>query len=202
MKRLLIPICLAVFGIGFLIRFPLSVVRAANEHAVTIQNVKTGDAILRQLGRLTVLEVKSRTGANHRIALSHPSDYRQGTNAPYEARLIAESPNHFLVFTDRFESNPANVQGRCGASDGERFLHVVALGTIPHETLSVLVESCLLNLEPTSRSPEWISKRDSAGFIGRIAISFEDGTSPSLTYWVAPDGSVTRPKIGKLKDSR
>jgi hypothetical protein len=145
---------------------------------------------------LTVLEVKSRTRAKQRIALSHPSGYRQGTNPPYEAKLIAETPGHFLVFTDRFESNPANVQGHCGASDGERFLHVVSLGTIPHETLSVLIESCLVDLEPTSRSPEWIAKPDSAGFIGKLVVTFESDT-PAETYWLAPDGSVTRPEIGK-----
>jgi hypothetical protein len=63
---------------------------------------------------------------------------------------------------------------------GERFLHVVALGTIPHETLSVLMESCLLDLEPTSRSPEWIAKTDSAGFIRRIILSFERSTHPNV----------------------
>ena len=148
-----------------------------------------------------MLEVKVRTGAKQRIALSHPSDYRQGTNPPYEAELIAETPGHFLVFTDRFESNPANVQGHCGASDGERYLHVVSLDPIPHETLSVLIESCLLDLEPTSRSPEWIAKPDSAGFIGRLIVTFESET-PSETYWIAPDGSVTRPEIGAAKVSR
>lgn len=157
--------------------------------------------MLRQEGRLTVLEVRSRTGAKQRIALNHPSDYRQGMNPPHEAKLIAEDPGRFLIFTDRFESNPSNVQGHCGASEGERFVHVVSLETIPHETLSVLIESCLLDLEPTSRSPEWIAKRDSAGFIGKLVITYEPDTSPSLTYWVAPDGSVTRPAIGKLKVS-
>lgn len=116
---------------------------------------------------------------------------------PYEAQLIAESPNHFLIFTDTFASNPGNTQGHCGASEpGERFIHVVALGAIPYETLSLLIESCLLDLEPTARSPEWIAKSDSAGFIGRIVLSFERGAEPVIVYYVAPDGAVTRPNVG------
>ena len=169
---------------------------AAQEHAITIQNVRSGTATLRQKERLTILEITSRTGPSKRVALSHPSDYRQGTNAPSETKLVAESPNHFLIFTDSFASNPGNIQGQCGADDaGERFIHVVALGTIPHETLSVLMDSCLLDLEPTSRSPEWIEKQDSAGFVGRIVLTFEDGTHPTAVYYVAPDGAVTRPEM-------
>jgi len=174
----------------------LPTARAAEEHAITIRDVRSGTAILRQQGRLTILEIKSRAGSSQRVALSHPSDYRQGTNAPSESHLVAESPNHFLIFTDTFASNPGNIQGHCGASEtGERFVHVVTLETIPHETLSVLMDSCLLDLEPTSRSPEWIAKPDSAGFIGRIILSFERGTQPTAAYYVAPDGAVTRPEI-------
>ena len=170
--------------------------RAADEHGITIRSVRSGTAILRQQGRLTILEIKSNAGSSQRVALSHPSDYRQGTNAPYEAHLVAESPNRFLIFTDTFASNPGNIQGHCGASEtGERFVHVVALGDVPHETLSVLIDSCLLDLESTSRSPEWIVKADSAGFIGRIILTFERGTQPTAVYYVAPDGVVTRPEI-------
>lgn len=173
----------------------LSMARAVEKNAITIGNVRSGTAILRQHERLTILEIKSRTGSVQRIALSHPSEYRQGTNAPYEAQLIAESPNHFLIFTDTFASNPGNVQGRCGASEtGERFIHVVALDAIPHETLSMLMDSCLLDLEPTSQSPAWIAKTDSAGFVGRIVLSFEQGTQPIVVFYVAPDGAITRPQ--------
>lgn len=155
----------------------------------------SGTAVLLQEGRLTILEIKTHT-ESRRIALSHPSDYRQGINSAYQAQLVAESPNHFLIFTDTFASNPGNIQGRCGASEtGERFLHVIALGTLPHETLSVLVDSCLLDLEPTSGSPEWLPKSDSAGFVGQIVLSFEHGKPPSAAYFVEPDGAVTRPEI-------
>jgi len=167
---------------------------AAEKDVVRIANVRSGTATLLQQQRLTILEVKSGAGAVQRVALSHPTDYRQGTNAPYEAKLIAESPHHFLIFTDTFASNPGNVQGRCGASEtGERFLHVVALEGIPHETLSILIDSCLLDVEPTSRSPEWVEKTDSAGFVGRVILSFERGVPRRIVYYVAPDGAVTRP---------
>jgi hypothetical protein len=67
--------------------------------------------------------------------------------------LVAENPDHFVIFTDTFASNPGNIQGHCGASEtGERFVHVVALGAIPHETLSALMDSCLLDLEATSQA--------------------------------------------------
>ena len=184
---------LSSLTIGFAL---LSVAHAAQEPTVSLGNVRSGTANLRQSGRLTILEIKSRIGASQRIALSHPSDYRQGTNAPYEAHLVAESPNHYLIFTDTFASNPGNIQGECGASHtGERFVHVVALGAIPHETLAVLVDSCLLDLEPTSRSPEWIAKSDSAGFVGRLIVSFESVTQPRAVYFVTPDGDVTRPEM-------
>ena len=174
----------------------LPMARAANEHGITIRSVRSGTATLRQQGRLTTLEIRTRAGSLRRIPLNHPSDYRQGGNPPYETKLIAESPGHFLIFTDTFASNPGNVQGRCGASEtGERFVHVVALGAIPHETLSILMDSCLLNFEATSRSPEWNAKTDSAGFIGRIILSFEGGTYPTVSYYVSPDGDVTRPQI-------
>lgn len=173
----------------------MSAAHAAEEPAVPLRNVRTGTVILQQQGRVTILEITSRTGHSHRVALSHPSAYRQGTNAPSEAHLVAESPNHFLIFTDTFASNPANPQGHCGASEtGERFVHVVALEVIPHETLSILMDSCLLGLESTSRSPEWIAKPDSAGFIGRLILSFDRGSQPTAIYFVAPDGAVTRPE--------
>jgi hypothetical protein len=191
MNRFQTALALLSIGVG-----PLQTASAAEEHAIRIRNMRSGTAILRQQGRLTILEIKARAGPSQRVALSHPSDYRQGTTAPHEARLVAESPNHFLIFTDTFASNPGNIQGHCGASDtGERFVHVIALGAIPHETLSVLMESCLLDLEPTSRSPEWIAKPDSAGFIGRIILSFERDTRPTAVYYVGPDGAVTRPEI-------
>jgi hypothetical protein len=170
-----------------------STLAVAQRRALTIPQVQSGRAELVQQGRLTILEISARKGAAQRIALTHPSDYRQGINAPYKVRLIAESPDHFLIFTDTFAANPGNVQGRCGAAD-ESFVHIVALGAVPHETLSTLFDSCLLDIQAAQRSPEWVPKPDSAGFVGHLVLRFESGTRPSAIYYVAPDGSVTRPE--------
>ncbi|MHB8541757.1 MAG: hypothetical protein ACYDCD_12585 [Candidatus Acidiferrales bacterium] len=173
-----------------------AILAVAQQLPVTIPHVRSGRAELLQQGRLTILKLSSPKGPVQRIALTRPSDYRQGTDAPFDARLIAESPHRFIIFTDTFASNPGDIQGKCGGSEtGERFVHVVALGAIPHETLSVLVDSCLLDLEATPASPEWLAKPDSAGYVGQLIIRFEPGTQPTTVYYVGPDGSVTRPEI-------
>jgi hypothetical protein len=173
-----------------------AILAVAQQRTVRIPHVRSGHAELLQQGRVTILELSPPKGAVQRIALTHPSDYRQGTNAPFGARLIAESPHRFLIFTDTFASNPGNIQGQCGASEtGERFVHVVTLGVVPHETLSALVDSCLLDLEATPVSPEWLAKPDSAGFVGQLILRFEPGKQPTTVYYVGPDGSVSRPEI-------
>ena len=104
--------------------------------------------------------------------------------------------DHFFIFTYIFVSNPGNIQGHCGgARMGERFVHVVALGANPHETLSVLMDSRLLDLEPTSPVPERIANPYSAGFVGLIIPSFDRVTQRTAVYYDAPDGAVTRPDI-------
>jgi len=174
----------------------LAILAVAQQRPVIIPHVRSGHAGLLQQARLTILKLVSADGRVQRIALTHPSDYRQGTNAPFDARLIAESPRRFLIFTDAFASNPGNIQGKCGASEsGERFVHVVALRAIPHETLSVVFDSCLLDVEAPPTSPEWLAKLDSAGFVGQLTFRFGRDTQPTADYYVAPDGSVTRPQI-------
>ena len=74
-------------GVGLLL-----MARASDEHAITIRNVSSGTAILRQQERLTILEIKSRAGSFQRIALSHPSDYRQGTNALTKPNWLRKVP--------------------------------------------------------------------------------------------------------------
>lgn len=170
-----------------------------------IPHVRSGHAELQQRGRLTVLELTSGEKHVQRIPLTHPSDYRQAYNPPVDAQVVAESPRHFLIFTDSFDSNPYNVQGKCGADDaGERYLHVVALGALPHETLSVLIESCLSGIEPSRNTPEWTPQRDASwfgkGLGGKLSLSFETGSDQSLiVYYVDPDGSVSRPNPGEDK---
>ncbi len=173
-----------------------AILAVAQQRAVTIPHVHSGRAQLRQQGRLTILELASARSPVQRIALTHPSDYPQGTSAPFDARLIAESPHRFLIFTDTLASNPGNIQGNCGASEtGERFVHVVSLGGLPHETLSVLFDSCLLDLESTPASPEWVAKPDSAGSVGQLILRFDGDTPHATVYFVASDGSVSRPQI-------
>jgi len=187
------------FSVGITL---VAVLAGAPQRPVMIQHVRSGRAQLTQEGRITILEFTPANGTIQRIALTHPSDWQQGTNAPFGAKLVAESAQHFLVFTDSFDSSPGNPQGQCGASgpgeDGrtrERFVHVVALGAVPHETLSVLVESCLLGLESTATSPEWLAEKTSSGSMGQLILRFEPDTQPTTTYYVMPDGAVSRPKI-------
>lgn len=187
-----------IFSLGIAV---VAIFAVADQRPVVIPNVLSGRAELVQQGRLTILELAPPKASVQRIALTHPSDYLQGTNAPFKSRLIAESPQHFLIFTDSFDSNPGNPQGKCGASGPgeddraqERFVHVVALGSVPHETLSVLVESCLLDLESTATSPEWFAKTDSAGFVGHLTVRFERGAPTTTVYFVESDGSVSRPR--------
>jgi hypothetical protein len=192
-----IPMRPFAFGIAL-----VAILAVAPRPPVTIAHVRSGRAELVQRGRLTVLELTPAKGTIQRIALTHPSDWQQGTNAPFGAKLVAESPQRFLIFTDSFDSNPGNPQGQCGAygptendRGGERFVHVVALGAVPHETLSVLVESCLLDLEPAATSPEWLAAKTSGGSEGQLTLRFEHDTQTSTIYYVMPDGSITRPKI-------
>ena len=168
----------------------------AAEKPLIVAHVRSGHAQLRQVGRLTVLELTAVGKPMRRAALTHPSDYSYGISAPYEAIVIAESPQHFLIFTDTLESNPGNVQGMCGASDqGERFVHVVSLEGIPHETLSVPVESCLMLIEPGERSPEWRAEPTTSGHGGELILRYED--EPPTRYYVSSDGSVGRARVGE-----
>ena len=77
MNRLRTSLWLVEIGFGLSM-----MVRGAQEQTILIQNVRSGAAHLRQQGRLTILEIRSGNGSLRLIALSHPSDYRQGTNPP------------------------------------------------------------------------------------------------------------------------
>jgi hypothetical protein len=99
-----------------------------------------------------VLDLRTPSGHLDRIPLSYDQTAQQRRGALWEAELVYESPKQFMIFTDTFASN-ANVQGACGASDGERFLHVVSLQSPVHETLSVVLDSCWLNVTATKTTP-------------------------------------------------
>jgi hypothetical protein len=187
------------FSFGILL---VTLLVVAEQRHVPIPNVRSGRAELVQEGRLTILELVPERGPVQSIALTHPSDYQHGTNAPFGAKLLAESRQHFLIFTDSFDSNPGNPQGKCGASGPgeddrtrERFVHVVALGGFPHETLSVLVESCLLDLVSAPASPEWLAKTPSGASPGQLTLRFDSGPQQATIYDIWPDGSVSRPRV-------
>jgi hypothetical protein len=165
------------------------------EKPLSIPHVASGAAELRQTGRLTVLELRTKQGKTEHVALTHPSEYFQGTNSLFEAKLIAESPDRFLIFSDSFESNPGNVQGMCGASEtGEQFIHVVALGSHPHETFAAQVESCLSVLMQ-AKPPEWRLHETSGGSMGTLTLSFDSEPKQTLVYFVSRTGDVSKPTV-------
>jgi hypothetical protein len=93
-----------------------------------------------------------------------------------------------LIFTDRFSSNP-NIQGECGASDGEQYLHVVKLTTSMQETLSQNTDSCYQFLDPVHGYPKY----DPATHILIIKTEHEDtDKTTDDRYQIGTDGSVKK----------
>ncbi len=159
------------------------------QRLLALPQVRSGRAVLRQEARITALFLTSGNGKTTKIALTHPSDYPERMYAPFAAEVIAEIPGQLLIFTDSFASNPGNVQGQCGASDtGERFLHVVSLTAPVRESLAVLVESCLLDIEPKEGTPAFDASSRT------LALRFDrNGGQPlSAVYHIAADNSVSR----------
>ncbi|ADW70664.1 hypothetical protein [Granulicella tundricola] len=168
------------FGVGLAgTLFAVCGAQAAGHGPVRVKGTKP-PLVLRQYGRVTYLE-----GSGLKLALTHPGVRPQGLNAPFGAAQVFAKPGHVLIFTDSFASNPGNVQGECGASEtGERYLHVLALGQ-PKETLSVLVESCWLNMVP-AHAPKWDA---AAGTVTVDLLSNDKGPLHSV-YRVGADGAV------------
>ena len=168
---------------------------AAQAHAprqspLHIPDVHSGQAVLRQGGRVTSLVFTPAAGKTEEIPLKHESDYPQGYNAPYKARVIAEEPGKYLIFTDTFASNPGNPQGECGASPtGERYLHVVSLAQ-SKETFSTIIASCRQDIESKPTTPDW----DVVKHTLTVRFTKYDSHSPRDTYQVSPDGSVQQMK--------
>jgi len=163
--------------------------RLPPQRTLAIAHVRSGQATLRQQARTTFLLLALKNGKTKKIALTHPSEYRQGLNAPYAASVVAEIPGKLLIFTDTFASNPGNEQGQCGASEtGERFLHVVSLTAPVRESLSVLVESCLLDIEPKAGTPAF----DLPSRTLRLEFDVNNGKPAVQTYHIAADNSVAQ----------
>ncbi|HKO11532.1 MAG TPA: hypothetical protein VJV22_06165 [Acidobacteriaceae bacterium] len=133
-----------------------------------------------------VLDLRLVSGKTNRIPLSYEEIGQQRRAEIWNATVLAEDPGHFLIFMDRFSSN-ANVQGECGASDGERYLHVVKLTAPVRETLSLNIDSCYRSLSTVDGYPKY----DSLTHILVIRTEHEDTSVTSVSrYRIATNGSV------------
>ena len=116
-----------------------------------------------------VLDLKLGSGPMNRVPLTYEEIGQQRRGDIWAASVLAEDPGHFLIFTDQFSSNP-NIQGQCGASDGEEYLHVVRLTVPMRETFSQNIDSCYRFLDPVQGYPKY----DPATHILVIKTSHED----------------------------
>ena len=133
-----------------------------------------------------VLDLRLGSGKMNRIPLSYEEIGQQRRADIWDATVLAEEPGHFLIFTDRFSSN-SNIQGECGASDGEQYLHVVTLTDPMRETFSLNIDSCYRFLNPVRGFPKY----DSTTHVLVIKIDHEDtDTTTVAKYRIATDGSV------------
>ena len=107
-----------------------------------------------------VLELRRNSGSSMMVPLTSAQTGQQRRPGLFYAVVIAKDVGHLVIFTDSFASN-ANIQGECGASDGkggasdgERFLHVVSLGETVREMLSLNIDSCDIAVEAISGYPK------------------------------------------------
>lgn len=122
----------------------------------------------------------------NRIPLSYEEIGQQRRAEIWNATVLAEDPGQFVIFTDLFSSN-ANIQGECGASDGERFLHVIKLTTPMRETFSLNIDSCYRSLSTIDGYPKY----DPVTHILVIKTEHEDTSVTSVTrYRIATNGNV------------
>ena len=133
-----------------------------------------------------VLDLRLASGQVNRIPLTHEAIGQQRRGDIWNAKVLAEDPGHFVIFTDRFSSN-ANVQGQCGASDGEEYLHIVKLVPPMRETLSLNVDSCYRFLNPVHGYPKY----DPVTHILVIKTEHEDTNVTTVTrYRISTNGSA------------
>jgi len=133
-----------------------------------------------------VLDLRLGSGKMNRIPLTYEEIGQQRRADIWNATVLAEDPGHFMIFTDRFSSN-SNIQGQCGASDGEQYLHVVTLTVPMRETFSLNIDSCYRFLNPVHGYPKY----DPETHILVINIEHEDSDTTSVTrYRIATNGSV------------
>jgi hypothetical protein len=133
-----------------------------------------------------MLDLRLTSGNVNHITLTHEEIGQQRRGDIWNATVLAEAPGHFLIFTDRFSSNP-NLQGQCGASDGEEYLHLVTLIAPMRETLSLNVDSCYRSLKPVHGYPKY----DPVNHILVIKTEHEDTEVTTVTrYRISTNGNA------------
>jgi hypothetical protein len=133
-----------------------------------------------------VLDIRLASGKMNRIPLTYEEVGQQRRDDIWKAEVLTEEPGHFIIFTDRFSSN-SNIQGQCGASDGEQYLHVVSLAAPMRETLSLNIDSCYQFLKPVFGYPKY----NPVTRILSVKIEHEDTDTATFSrYRISNDGEV------------
>ena len=135
-----------------------------------------------------VLDLRLGSGRFNRIPLTYKEIGQQRRGDIWNAEVVAEEAGHFIVFTDRFSSN-SNIQGQCGGSDGEQYLHVVSLAAPMRQTLSLNIDSCYQSLKPVSGYPQYNPETK----VLSVKIEHEDTDTVTLSrYRIRDDGAVEK----------
>lgn len=155
--------------------------------SVPLDHLRSGRATVRYFHPPNVvLDLRLASGKVNYIPLTYEEIGQQRRGAIWNAEVVAEEAGHFIIFTDRFSSN-SNIQGECGASDGEEYLHIVSLAAPMRETLSLNIDSCYQSLKPISGYPRY----DPVTHLLSIKIEHEDTDKLTLSrYRISDDGAV------------
>ncbi len=159
---------------------------ASSQLSTPIRHVHSGTATVHYLNPPgVVLDLHLASGHLDRIPLTYDQTGQQRRGAIWTAKLVYESPQHFIIFTDTFASN-ANIQGECGASDGERFLHVVSLTQPVHETVSIILDSCWRDVNAMKATPAY----DAQSRTLTIGVVNDSDKEVTIKYQLDEDGRV------------
>ena len=155
--------------------------------SVPLDHLRSGQATVHYFHPPNVfLDLQLTSGKVNRIPLTYEEIGQQRRADIWNAEVLAEEPGHFIIFTDRFSSN-SNIQGQCGASDGEQYLHVISLAAPMREKLSLNIDSCYRFLRPVAGYPQY----DPATHILSVKIEHEDTDKITLSrYRIGNDGVV------------
>jgi hypothetical protein len=159
----------------------------ASGMSLRLDHLHSGRATVRYFHPPNVeLDLRLASGGMNRIPLTYEEIGQQRRGAIWKAEVVAEEAGHFVIFTDRFSSN-SNIQGECGASDGEQYLHIISLAAPMRETLSLNIDSCYQSLKPIDGYPQY----DPVARVLSIKIEHEDTDKVTLSrYHLNSDGTV------------